>query len=586
MSIAIKMPAGMTALVTESKAPPQTMRGARILCEALVQEGVDTIFGYPGGAVLHIYDELTAYSDRIRHILARHEQGALHMAEGYAKATGRVGVALVTSGPGATNAVTGIADAYMDSVPLVVISGQVPRKMIGTDAFQEIDTVGITRPCTKYNYLVRNAEELAGVVKEAFYIAGSGRPGPVVIDIPKDVTAEMAAFSYPDRVTLRGYHPNQPADPRAVQRAVNMMSEARRPILYVGGGVIHSGGGAELLALAEKLQFPVTPTLMGLGCFPSGHELSLGMLGMHGTYWANMAISEADLIVAIGVRFDDRVTGALDKFAPQAQIIHVDIDTSSLNKNVHATIPLLGDARSVICQMIEQLTCTDETMQRERLEPWWEQIRQWRDYAPLSYTPSSDEIMPQLLVEQLYELTDGDAIIATDVGQHQMWLAQYYPFNGPRQSLTSGGLGTMGFGFPAALGAQIAFPDRQVIAFVGDGGFQMTAQELSTAVQYDANVKIIVMNNGYLGMVRQWQEIFYARNYSSVKMSGLPDFVKLAEAHGATGLRATSPAQLRQTLELGLETPGVVVMDIIVAEEENVFPMVPSGAGLREMRLR
>jgi acetolactate synthase-1/2/3 large subunit len=516
------------------------------------------------------------------------------MAEGYAKATGRVGVALVTSGPGATNAVTGIADAYMDSVPLVVICGQVPRKMIGTDAFQEIDTVGITRPCTKYNYLVRSAAELAGIIKEAFYIASSGRPGPVVIDIPKDVTAEMAEFDYPEDVELPGYRPNTPADPRMIRRALDLMSEATRPILYVGGGVIHAGGCEELLELTERLQFPVTPTLMGLGCFPSGHPLSLGMLGMHGTYWANMAISEADLIVAIGVRFDDRVTGALDKFAPSARIVHVDIDRSSLNKNVRATVPILGDARTVMRQMCS-LLAADERQPRDaeelgrskgRLEPWWAQIREWREYAPLSYTPSSEEIMPQFLVEQLYELTEGDAIIATDVGQHQMWLAQYYPFNGPRQSLTSGGLGTMGFGFPAALGAQIAFPERQVIAFVGDGGFQMTAQELATAVQYDANVKIIVMNNGYLGMVRQWQEVFYERNYSSVKMIGGPDFVKLAEAYGARGMRVSRPDALRETLKRALETPGVVVIDVVVAQEENVFPMVPSGAGLKEMRLR
>lgn len=568
----------------ETETQPQVMRGARILCEALLREGVDTIFGYPGGAVLHIYNELVGFDDRLRHVLARHEQGAIHMAEGYAKATGRVGVALVTSGPGATNAVTGIADAYMDSTPLVVITGQVPRKMIGTDAFQEIDTVGITRPCTKYNYLVQNAGELAAVVKEAFYIASTGRPGPVVIDIPKDVTAETAPFVYPESVKLRGYRPGLPADVDQVRRAVDRLLSAKRPILYVGGGIIHANASSELMELAERLHFPVTPTLMGLGCFPSGHPLSLGMLGMHGTYWANMAISEADVIVAIGVRFDDRVTGALDKFAPHAEIIHVDVDTSSLNKNVRAHIPILGDARSVMRQMLEMLP-EENADARERLAPWWDQIRQWSEHAPLSYEQSESVIKPQYLVQQLYELTEGDAIIATDVGQHQMWLAQHYPFNGPRQSLTSGGLGTMGFGFPAALGAQLAFPERQVIAFVGDGGFQMTAQELATAVQYRANIKIIVMNNGYLGMVRQWQQIFYDRNYSSVQMECSPDFVKLAEAYGAAGLRATRPDELRQVLEAGLATPGVVVMDIQVAQEENVFPMVPSGAGLKEMVL-
>ena len=579
--------------IAEVQPARRVMRGAAILCEALLQEGADTIFGYPGGAVLHIYDELTAYSGLINHVLARHEQGAVHMAEGYAKATGKVGVAIVTSGPGATNAVTGIADAYMDSVPLVVITGQVPRRMIGTDAFQEIDTLGITRPCTKYNYLVQSAGELAAVVQEAFYIASTGRPGPVVIDIPKDVTAETVSFEYPDRVKLPGYRPDLPADAQQVRRAVERLLSADRPILYVGGGIIHSNASSELMELAERLNLPVTPTLMGLGCFPSGHPLCLGMLGMHGTYWANMAISEADLIVAIGVRFDDRVTGALDKFAPHAEIIHVDVDTSSLNKNVRAHIPILGDARNVIRQMLELLPeggpdgGPEGGMDAElRLADWWEQIRQWSEYAPLSYEQSDSVIKPQYLVQQLYELTDGDAIIATDVGQHQMWLAQYYRFNGPRQSLTSGGLGTMGFGFPAALGAQLAFPERQVIAFVGDGGFQMTAQELATAVQFRANVKIIVMNNGYLGMVRQWQEIFYDRNYSSVQMGCLPDLVKLAEAYGAVGLRATEPHELRGVLEAGLATPGVVVMDIQVAAEENVFPMVPSGAGLKEMVLR
>ncbi|HKS43309.1 MAG TPA: biosynthetic-type acetolactate synthase large subunit [Blastocatellia bacterium] len=561
------------------------MRGARILCESLIREGVDTIFGYPGGAVLHIYDELCRMRDELTHVLCRHEQGAIHMAEGYAKATGKVGCALVTSGPGATNAVTGIANAFLDSTPVVVISGQVPRKLIGSDAFQEADTVGITRPCTKYNYLVKDVHDLADIIKEAFYIAGTGRPGPVLIDIPKDVTAEVTEFVYPERVFLPGYRPYKRGDAEQVKRAVEMMRNARRPILYVGGGVIHSNGSAELLQLAEKLSLPVTPTLMGLGCFPSGHKLSLGMLGMHGTYWANMAISEADLIIAIGVRFDDRVTGALDKFAPHARIVHVDVDPSSINKNRRVEVPIVGDAKSVMRQMLAQVSDEDSAAEREQLADWWEQIEEWKEYAPLTYTKSNEVIMPQYLVEELYRLTKGDAIIATDVGQHQMWLAQYYPFNGPRQSLTSGGLGTMGFGFPSALGAQIAFPDRQVIAFVGDGGFQMTSQELATAVQHQANVKIVIMNNNYLGMVRQWQEIFYDRAYSHVNMQWLPDFVKLAEAYGATGLRATRPDQLSSVLERGLATPGVVVMDILVAEEANVYPMVPAGAGLKEMVL-
>jgi acetolactate synthase I/II/III large subunit len=561
------------------------MRGARILCEALLKEGVDTIFGYPGGAVLHIYDELHRMRGRLNHILSRHEQGALHMAEGYAKTTGKVGVALVTSGPGATNAVTGLANAFMDSTPLVVISGQVPRKMIGTDAFQEADIVGITRPCTKYNYLVKDVRDLAGIIKEAFYIAGTGRPGPVLIDIPKDVTAEVAPFIYPDRVFLPGYRPNLYGEARMVEQAAKKMCEARKPILYVGGGVIHSNGYEELLELAEKLSLPVTPTLMGLGCFPSGHALALGMLGMHGTYCANMAISEADLIVAIGVRFDDRVTGALDKFAPSAEIIHIDVDPSSIDKNRRVEIPIIGDAKTVIGQVLDQLRAEACASSSERLAGWWRQIQEWKQYAPLTYQKSDSVIMPQHLIEELYRLTSGDAIIATDVGQHQMWLAQYYPFNGPRQSVTSGGLGTMGFGFPAALGAQVAFPARQVIAFVGDGGFQMTAQELATAVQYKTNIKIVIMNNNYLGMVRQWQEIFYDGAYSHVNLEWLPDFVKLASAYGATGLRATRPDHLSGVLERGLATPGVVVMDILVAEEMNVYPMVPAGAGLKEMVL-
>lgn len=569
----------------EGGTSPQTMRGARILCEALIREGVDTIFGYPGGAVLPIYDELAKMQDRLRHILARHEQGAVHMAEGYAKATGRVGVVLVTSGPGATNAVTGIANAFMDSTPLVVITGQVPRKLIGADAFQEIDTVGITMPCTKYNYMVRDTRDLAEIVKEAFYIASTGRPGPVLIDIPKDVAAEKAPLIYPERLRLPGYCPFVRPDTEQVKKAVGKICRSMRPILYVGGGVIHSRAADELLNLAERLHLPVTPTLMGLGCFPSGHPLCLGMLGMHGTYWANMAISESDLVIAIGARFDDRVTGATDKFATQAEIIHADVDPSSIGKNVRTHIPIVGDAKSVLQQMLEMLPKELCRENLTRLAPWWKQIEEWKLHAPLTYRSSDEVIMPQFLCEELYRLTKGDAIIATDVGQHQMWLAQYYGFKGPRQSITSGGLGAMGFGFPAALGAQIALPDRQVIAFVGDGGFQMTAQELATAVQYKTNTKIIVMNNNYLGMVRQWQELFYDRAYLAVAMEWTPDLVKLAEAYGALGLRVTRPGDLSRILEQGLATPGVVVMDVQVKLEENVYPMIPPGAGLKEMVL-
>src|SRR5262249_30846968 len=436
---------------TETESALEPMRGARILCEAMAQEGVDTIFGYPGGAVLHIYDERWRWRNKIRHVLCRHEQGAVHMAEGYAKTTGKAGVALVTSGPGVTNAVTGIANAFMDSTPLVVISGQVPRKVIGSDAFQEVDAVGITRPCTKYNYLVRDAKDLADIVKEAFYIATTGRPGPVLIDIPKDVSGEMATFGYTKKPRVPGYEPRVMGDPEQIGLAVQKMCEATRPILYVGGGVIHANGTEELIALAGKLSIPVTPTLMGLGAFPSGHPLCLGMLGMHGTYWANMAISESDLIVAIGVRFDDRVTGALDKFAPDARVIHVDIDPSSIGKNRRAEVGILGDARSVARQMSEGVPAAAAETSAARLSAWWDQINEWKRYAPLTYKNSDRVIMPQYLIEELYRLTRGDAIISTDVGQHQMWLAQYYPMNGPRQMVTSGGLGTMGFGFPAAL---------------------------------------------------------------------------------------------------------------------------------------
>jgi acetolactate synthase-1/2/3 large subunit len=428
-------------------------------------------------------------------------------------------------------------------------------------------------------------KDLAGIIKEAFYLAGSGRPGPVLIDIPKDVTAELTEFDYSDDVFLPGYQPSTLGQIDQVELAVEKILKARRPVLYLGGGVIHSNAFDEVVELAETLSLPVTPTLMGLGCFPSGHRLSLGMLGMHGTYWANMAISESDLIIAIGVRFDDRVTGALDKFAQQAEVIHVDIDCSSINKNRRVQVPIVGDAKSVINQMLDLLPADSQYSSESRLAEWWQQIYQWREHSPLTYKNSERVIKPQYLVQELHRLTEGNAIIATDVGQHQMWVAQYYGFNGPRQSLTSGGLGKMGFGFPAALGAQIAFPEKQVIAFVGDGGFQMTAQELATAVHYRANVKIIVMNNNFLGMVRQWQDIFYNGNYSHVNMQWVPDFVKLAEAYGALGLRATRPDQLEGVLRCGLSAPGVVLMDIMVDEEENVYPMVPSGAGLKEMVL-
>jgi acetolactate synthase I/II/III large subunit len=564
-------------------APAEMPTGAEMLIHALVHEGVDTIFGYPGGAVLHIYDELWRARDRITHYLVRHEQGAVHMAEGYARATGRTGVVLVTSGPGATNAVTGIANAYMDSTPIVVITGQVPKHLIGTDAFQEVDTVGITRPCVKHNYLVREAKDLPAIVREAFHLARSGRPGPVVIDIPKDVSAARANYSRLDHVSFpfskRSVTVHQDLAEEALQQIVN----AKRPVLYVGGGIVNSGAVNSLLSFAESLRLPVTPTLMGLGGFPSSHPLCLGMLGMHGTYAANMAVAESDLLVALGVRFDDRVTGKLATFAPHARVIHVDIDPANIGKNVTPTLALTGDVRHVLDQfllLIQEQRLKDSIQQRES---WWEQIRRWQLSQPLRFSGSQTQIKPQTVIRELHRLTKGEALIATDVGQHQMWVAQFYPFTKPRQLITSGGLGTMGFGLPAAMGAQLAFPNQLVVAVVGDGGFQMTNQELATAVQYHLPVKIIIMNNGYLGMVRQWQEMFYDRTYSEVDISVAPDFVKLAEAYGAKGFRAKRPAELREVMEAGLKHKGVAVIDVVVAKEENVFPMVPAGAGACEM---
>jgi acetolactate synthase-1/2/3 large subunit len=560
--------------------------GAEILVEALVYEGVDTIFGYPGGAVLHIYDELWRARDCIRHYLVRHEQRAVHMAEGYARATGRVGVVLVTSGPGATNAVTGIANAYMDSTPLVVITGQVPKHLIGTDAFQEVDTVGITRPCVKHNYLVRDVRDLAGVVREAFHLARSGRPGPVVIDIPKDVGAARANHSRLDHVGFPFSVAPAPIDHKAVARAFATILEAERPVLYVGGGIANSGAAEPLRAFAETLRLPVAPTLMGLGGFPSSHPLCLGMLGMHGTYAANMAVAECDLLVALGVRFDDRVTGKLATFAPHARVIHVDIDPANIGKNVAPALAIAADVK----QALKEFSALALEAGAQRLEqssaarePWWDRIRAWQRSQPLRFSSSPNQIKPQSVIRELHRLTKGDAIITTDVGQHQMWVAQFYPFTRARQLITSGGLGTMGFGLPAAVGAQLACPNQLVVAVVGDGGFQMTNQELATAVQYELPVKIVVMNNGYLGMVRQWQEMFYDRTYSEVDISVAPDFVKLAEAYGAAGFRAERPQELQHALAAALHHKGVAVVDVAVSKEENVFPIVPAGANARDM---
>jgi len=556
-------------------------RGAEILVEGLLHEGVDSIFGYPGGAVLHIYDELWRVRDRITHYLVRHEQGAVHMAEGYARASGRVGVALVTSGPGATNAITGIANAYMDSTPIVVITGQVPLPLIGTDAFQEVDTVGITRPCVKHNYLVRDVRDLGAIVHEAFHLARTGRPGPVVIDIPKDVSADQTNYSRLEKISFPCTERTSAPDALNVKRAAAAILKAQRPVLYVGGGIVSSGACAELRDFAEQLKLPITPTLMGLGGFPSAHELSLGMLGMHGTYAANMAVAGSDLLVAVGVRFDDRVTGKLATFAPQAKVIHIDIDPANVGKNRAPDLSMIADAREALAALHIQVDSTgpEAVIQSiQRRNRWWEQLRSWQRAQPMRFKGSRDQIKPQHVIRELHRLTNGEAILVTDVGQHQMWAAQFYPFKRARQWITSGGLGAMGFGVPAAVGAQLAFRNHLVVAVVGDGGFQMTNQELSTAVQYDLPVKIVIMNNGYLGMVRQWQEMFYDRAYSEVDISVAPDFVKLAEAYGAFGVRATKPGHLSEVLESGLSHNGVAVIEVVVAREENVFPIVPAGA--------
>ncbi len=564
----------------------EIMTGSKIILESLIREGVDTIFGYPGGAVLNIYDELFNYKDKIKHVLVRHEQGAAHAADGYARASGKVGVVLVTSGPGATNTITGIATAYMDSVPVVILTGQVPTNLIGNDAFQEADTVGITRPCTKHNYLVKDIKDLARTIKEAFYIASTGRPGPVLIDIPKDITSSVYEFDYPEGVELRGYNPTYFGHHVQLSKVVKELLNAKKPLLYVGGGVISSNASAELKELAELLDLPVTSTLMGLGGFPSEHSLFFGMLGMHGTYAANMAISNADFIIAIGARFDDRVTGKVEEFGRNAKFAHIDIDPSSIGKNVKIEIPVVGDVKSVLNSLLEMLSAKSKEIsstQYDRLK-WLEEINIWKYEHPLSYK-MNDVIKPQYVIEKIYELTGGSAIISTEVGQNQMWAAQFYKFNSPRTFLTSGGLGTMGYGFPAALGAQIACPDKVVFDIAGDGSIQMNIQELATAVQYNLPVKIAIVNNNFLGMIRQWQELFYKKRYSFSEMNVNPDFVKLAEAYGAVGLRATKPNEVEDVLKKALSIKKPVIMDFVVAPEENVYPIVAPGAPITGMLL-
>jgi acetolactate synthase-1/2/3 large subunit len=558
--------------------------GAEIFIESLKKEGVNTIFGFPGGAVLPIYDAL--FKSSLRHILVRHEQGALHMADGYARATGRPGVVVVTSGPGATNTVTGIATAYMDSIPLVVFTGQVPTPLIGNDAFQEADIVGITRPCTKHNYLVKDVRDLAGIIKNAFYIATTGRPGPVLIDIPKDVQTATTEFKYPDRVHMPSFKPTYRGHMKQIKKAMDCVLNAKRPVIYAGGGVILSDAALELRLLAEKLQVPTTTTLMGLGGFPGTHPLFMGMLGMHGTYCANMAVTNTDCLIAVGARFDDRVTGKIDEFAPYAKIIHIDIDPTSISKNVKVDVPIVGDIKNVLKEMLNILGGIKIKSRKSALSEWLDQIKQWDRTHKLSYSQSSKLIKPQYVVERLYALTKGDAIITTEVGQNQMWAAQFYKFLKPKTFLTSGGLGTMGFGFPAAIGAQVAFPEKVVIDIAGDGSIQMNIQELATAVQYRLPVKVAILNNKFLGMVRQWQEFFYDSRYSQTCIEVMPDFVKLAEAYGAVGLRAEKPKDVDSTIKKALAVKDrPVIMDFIVDREENVYPMVPAGQPLNKMLL-
>jgi len=556
---------------------PEVISGSEILLRSLLLEGVECVFGYPGGAVLYIYDAMYGFED-FKHVLTRHEQGAIHAADGYARASGKVGVCIATSGPGATNLVTGIATAYMDSVPLVVITGNVISSLIGSDAFQEADITGITMPITKHSYLVKDVKDLPRVIHEAFHIANTGRKGPVLIDIPKDVSANKTLFEpITEPVTLRGYNPRTVPNKLQVDRLAQAIQEAERPMILAGGGVVYSGGHEELYEFVEKTGIPITTTLLGLGAFPSGHELWTGMPGMHGTYTSNQAIQQADLLINIGARFDDRVTGKLDGFAPHAKIVHIDIDPAEIGKNIATDIPIVGDVKTVL------EIANKEVQRAERADAWRDQIKQWKQEKPYSYTDSEDELKPQWVVELLNDTTKGEAIVTTDVGQHQMWAAQYYKFNQPRSWVTSGGLGTMGFGFPSAIGAQMANPDRLVISINGDGGMQMCSQELAICAINNIPVKIVIINNQVLGMVRQWQEIIYENRYSHIDLAGSPDFVKLAEAYGVKGLRATNKEEAERAWQEALDTPGPVVVEFVVRKEENVYPMVPQGATIDQM---
>ncbi|WP_027160172.1 acetolactate synthase 3 large subunit [Methylobacter luteus] len=564
------------------------LNGAQIVIQSLKDEGVEYIFGYPGGAVLHLYDAIFQQDD-VKHILVRHEQAATHAADGYARATGKPGVVLVTSGPGATNAVTGIATAYLDSIPMVVISGQVSSPVIGSDAFQEVDMVGITRPCVKHNFLVKDVTKLAETIKKAFYVATTGRPGPVVVDIPKDITDPKIKipYKYPKKVTMRSYSPAVAGHKGQVKKAVELLLDAEKPMIYAGGGVVLGEASRELTELTHLLGYPITNTLMGLGSFPATDKQFIGMLGMHGTYEANMAMHESDVIIAIGARFDDRVTGKLDQFCPYAKIIHIDIDPASISKTVKVDIPIVGDVKPVLEQMLELIKESKKKPNKKALENWWNQIEKWRAVNCLDYDRDSVLIKPQYVIEQLYEVTKGDAYITSDVGQHQMYAAQYYHFDKPRRWINSGGLGTMGFGLPAAIGVKLAFPEADVACVTGEASIQMCIQELSTALQYNTPIKIVNLNNRYMGMVRQWQEFSYESRYSHSYMDTIPDFVKLADAYGHVGIRIDKPEEVRPALEEAFALKDrTVFLDIMTDRTENVYPMIEAGKGHQDMKLR
>ncbi|PQJ97007.1 biosynthetic-type acetolactate synthase large subunit [Chromatium okenii] len=577
----------MALTETKSDEAGNELSGAEIVVQALLDEGVELVFGYPGGSVLHIYDALFKHGG-VRHILVRHEQGAAHAADGYARATGKCGVCLVTSGPGATNAVTGIATAYMDSIPLVVLTGQVPTPVIGSDAFQEVDTVGITRPCVKHNFLVKDVRDLALTIRKAFHIATTGRPGPVVIDIPKDVTDPniKIPYHYPREIRLRSYNPIEKGHPGQIKKAIDLMLQATRPVFYIGGGVVLGEGSAQLTALVRASGFPITSTLMGLGAFPSTDGQFIGMLGMHGTYEANMAMHEADLLIAVGARFDDRVTGKIADFCPHAKIIHIDVDPSSISKNVRVDVPIVGQVASVLTEMLPLYQAQKSRPDSAQVADWWAKINDWRALNCLEYDRASALIKPQFAIETLYQVTNGELYLTSDVGQHQMFAAQFYPFNKPRRWINSGGLGTMGFGLPAAMGVQLAFPDAAVACVSGEASILMCIQEMATCKQYNLPIKVILLNNGYMGMVRQWQELFYESRYSHSYVDALPDFVKLAESFGHVGMRVDQPADLEGALREAFALKDrFVFLDVVVDPTANVYPMIAAGKGHHEMHL-